>query len=84
MPDGVLDVAIHHEQVQVAIVVKVEEAGAEAQDGQRRGEDAGAVGGGEEAALPLVVVEPGALILEVGEQEVRPAVAVVVAEVDSH
>ncbi len=82
--DGVEHVAPGQEEVLPPVVVVVEEADAPAGGEQADAPDAGGVGVVREGPVPGVAVERPALVGEVRDDDVGPAVVVVVGEVDPH
>ena len=81
---AVVDVAVGRDQVEPAVVVGVEEADPEAEDiatGRRQADGGRLVA---EEALAEVAEEGGRLVVEVGDRQVEPAVAVEIAASDPH
>ncbi len=76
--------AVDRHQVEDAVAVGVDEAGAEAVGLEGRHPEAGGHGDVLEEAGAVVLVEGVGLAREVGHEEVEVAVAVVVARVDAH
>ena len=76
--------SVGHHQVEPSVVVVVEEARAEAGQAEARLAEPAAGGGVEELALAVVAIERVGLAVELGDEEILVAVAVVVAVVDAH
>ena len=82
--DGGIDVAVHDEQVEPAIVVVVEEGGAPAEEGHGGFSDAGLVADVSEVGVAVVAVERLVVVGEGGVEEVDEAVVGEVPFGDAH
>ncbi len=82
--DGIHHVRLRNEQVFPTVIVVIEEVRAPTGKGQGRAADAGGIGDIAESAVAIVVEKHVALVGKVSDNDVRPAVIIVVAEVDSH
>ena len=82
--DVVQDVPVRHRQVHPAVVVEVGEVAAEGQFGEALGAEAEGGGGVEEQPASQVPVEGVRLEVEVGDDQVHPAVPVGIAPVGAH
>ena len=79
-----VEVAIGDEDVEPAVVVAVEEGGAEAEERPHDAVEPGAGGGVGEEPAAVVAVEGVDVLREIGHEEVEVAVVVVVAAVHTH
>ena len=75
---------LRDEEVLPAVVVVIEEPRAPAREGQRGAAHAGRVRRVAKAAVVVLAKEPVALVREIGDDDVGPAVVVVVGEVHAH
>ena len=82
--DRVHHVPLRDEDVLPPVVVVVEEPCAPAREGERGPADAAGVGSIAEAPVPVVAEQPVALVRQIGDEHIGPAVVVVIAEVDTH
>ena len=79
-----VDVAIHGEQIEPAVVVEIEPSGAKAREGQARSADTAPRALFLEGAGAVVHPERGALADELSRDEILIAVAIEVARIDAH
>ena len=82
--DVVVEVAVGDKQVAVAVVVVVDEEGAPGEELQAGDPQPGLKGHVGEKPVAEVAVQAVGLPLVVGDEEVEPAIAVVVAHVNPH
>ena len=82
--DHVVGVAVGEEQIHVAVVVEVEELQAPARQQARRLRDAVRGGDVGEELVAVVAVEREHLLVDVGHEQVLPAVLVEVGRIDAH
>ena len=80
----VLHVAAGDEDVLVAVVVEVEDAGAPAAERQGRGADEARMRHVEEEALAEIAEQREGLVGQRGDEQVVAAVVVEIAEIDAH
>ncbi len=75
---------LSHEQVLPSVVVVIEEAGAPTGVSERRAAQSGLVGHIRERAVAVVLEQHVALVRQIRDNDVRPAVVVEVGEVRAH
>ena len=75
--------AVDDDQIEPAVVVVVDEAGAEAGEAEREQRRASTVRSSNRP-LPTFAIERVAFVVEVGDEQILVAVAVDVARVDAH
>jgi len=82
--DGVEVVALSDEEILPAVVVVVEEADAPSGMRHSGASNAGSETGIGESGVRIVLVEGIALIGKIGDDEIGPAIVIVVGEIDTH
>src|SRR5205823_6241039 len=81
--DGV-DVAVGDEEVEEAVIVKIDETGAPTEKWNSGNAQAGAKGNINEICVAFVAIESLVVVGEGSDEEVELAVTVVVTECDAH
>src|SRR5580704_2667523 len=82
--DAVVGMAVAEQQIEVAVVVVVEKFQSPAAHQARGGTDAGRHGGIGKSFVLVVVVDRIHLLVDVGDEEIDPAVLIVVGSVNAH
>src|SRR5262245_11242480 len=76
--------SLRDEEVLQAVIVIVEEMSAPTRERQCRSADTGRVGDVAEAAVAVLSKQPVSFVREIGDDDVRASVVIVVAEIDAH
>src|ERR1700674_3701875 len=79
-----IDVAIGDENIEETVIVEVEEAGSPCEKWNRGVAEAGAEGNVGEISAAVVAVKGLVIVGEGGDEEVKLAVAIVIADADAH